>query len=45
LSKPFLAQYQKDIKDAMIQGFSGAGTAKKIEIVKHYVQGINTACK
>ena len=45
LSKSFLEQYQKNITDAMITGFRGAETAKDIKIIKHYVQGINTACK
>ncbi len=45
LSKTFLQQYEKNITDNMLSGFSGAGTAKSIEIIKHYVLGIHSSCK
>jgi LAS superfamily LD-carboxypeptidase LdcB len=45
LSKPFLEQYEKNIKDQDIKGFKGAETATEIGIVKNYVLGINQVCK
>jgi len=45
LSKPFLEQFEKNIKDADINGFEGAETATEIGIVKNYVLGINQVCK
>ena len=45
LSKPFLEQYEKNIRDADIKGFKGAETAAEIGIVKNYVLGINHACQ
>jgi len=45
LSKPFLEQFEKSIKDADIKGFKGAETATEIAVVKNYVLGINQACK
>jgi LAS superfamily LD-carboxypeptidase LdcB len=45
LSKPFLEQFEKNIKDADIKGFKGSETATEIGIVKNYVLGINAACK
>ncbi len=40
LSEPLLRQYEQSITNAMFTGFSGAETAKDIDIVKNYVSGI-----
>lgn len=45
LSKPLLEQYEKSVTDAAFSGFQGADTADEIQVVKHYVLGINSACR
>lgn len=45
LAQPFLAQYEKEVTDALLTGFKGAETALQIQVVKHYALGINTNCK
>lgn len=44
LSKNLLQQYKENIQDVDIQGFKGAELATKIQIVRHYVLGINATC-
>lgn len=44
LSKPFLRQYVRLADDTQLQGFQGAETAREIQVVKHYVLGINHDC-
>lgn len=44
LSRPLLSTYAKTVNDAVYSGFQGAETAAQIQIVKHYVLGVNTAC-
>jgi zinc D-Ala-D-Ala carboxypeptidase len=45
LSKPLLAEYNRTLTDAAIEGFIGSESAKSIGIVQHYVNGINPTCK
>lgn len=45
LSKSFLKAYNQHLTDPDIKGFVGAETASEIEVVKHYVNGINPHCK
>lgn len=45
LSAPMLEAYSRQINDTLITGFLGAETARSIGIVRHYVQGINHACR
>jgi LAS superfamily LD-carboxypeptidase LdcB len=45
LSKPFLEEYKKIIKDADIQGFKGAELAPELHTVMYYVGGINLDCQ
>jgi zinc D-Ala-D-Ala carboxypeptidase len=44
LSAPFTAAAEKKMKNEMIDGFDGAGTAAQIDVVKKYVLGINQDC-
>ncbi len=44
VARKLTEQYKIRVKDVSISGFDGAETAKKIEIVKNYVLGINTEC-
>ncbi|MEZ4918715.1 MAG: M15 family metallopeptidase [Saprospiraceae bacterium] len=45
LSRVFLQEYQNRVKIEMFRGFQGAESAAEVEIIKHYVLGINRACK
>ena len=45
LSKTFTQQAGLHLKDKMIKGFEGAETAVDIQVIKHFVLGINSACK
>jgi D-alanyl-D-alanine carboxypeptidase len=45
LARPLLAQYRRQVTDAMLQGFNGAETAREIAVVKHYALGINESCQ
>lgn len=45
ISSRMLKAYVEQITDADIQGFLGASSAVKIQVVKNYVQGVNPACK
>lgn len=45
LSKILLEQYQANISEAEIQGFTGAEIASEIGIIKNYVLGINQECQ
>ncbi len=45
LAAPMLAQYAAQITDGLIGGFAGAETAAELEVVKHYVLGVDAACR
>lgn len=45
VAAPLLRQYSQSVRNDMFLGFSGAETAKKLNIVDHYVLGINQDCK
>ncbi len=45
IASKMLKAYQTQITDKDIQGFLGATSATKIQVVKNYVQGVNSACK
>ena len=45
VAMPLLRQYSQLVRDEMLLGFSGAETAKPLQIVDHYVLGINQGCK
>ncbi|MFN0201932.1 MAG: M15 family metallopeptidase [Bacteroidia bacterium] len=45
LASSFTQQYAQKVSYADITGFKGEESAKKIEVIKNYVQGINTVCK
>jgi zinc D-Ala-D-Ala carboxypeptidase len=44
LAKDFTAFAEKNLKNEMITGFTGAETAVSIDVVKNYVLGINKGC-
>lgn len=45
LSKPFLAQYQTTVTNEAYTGFKGSETAKNIQIIENYVNGISKSCQ
>lgn len=45
IASKMLKVYSEQITDADIQGFLGASSASKIQVVKNYVQGVNPDCK
>lgn len=45
LSQTLTQQAEAELKDEMIQGFSGADAATEIGVVEKYVLGINKACR
>lgn len=45
LSSVILKEYSQKIKTKNIAGFSGAETAVKLNIIEHYVKGINPECR
>lgn len=45
ISKIYTRYAEENMKDEFIKGFSGAETAKKIEITKKYILGINPQCR
>ena len=44
IAKKLSDQAKLRLKNKMIQGFKGAETAQQIDVVKHYVLGINQEC-
>ncbi len=40
ISKPYLEAYLSKVKTEMITGFEGAHTAKEVQVIENYVQGI-----
>ena len=44
MAKGYTRQYLKKISYEDINGFDGSETAPKIDVIKHYVLGINRAC-
>ncbi len=45
IAKKYLDQYRKQINYNDISGFKGDRVAKKIQVIKYYVLGINPDCK
>ena len=45
ISNKLLEQYNKKITSDLITGFLGSSTAKEIDVVKFYVNGISLLCK
>lgn len=45
LSSVFLKEYSAKIKSDNISGFTGSETAAKLNIIEHYVKGINPECQ
>lgn len=45
LSKKYLSAAGLNLKDELISGFKGSGSASEIEVVKKYVLGIHPSCK
>ncbi len=45
LSSVFLKEYSSKIKPENISGFAGSETAAKLNIIEHYVKGINPECR
>jgi len=45
LSKIYTSFAKENMKDEYIKGFPGASVAKKIQVTKKYILGINPACK
>lgn len=45
VSKVYTRYAEENMKDDLIKGFSGAETAKKIEVTKKYILGINPQCR
>ncbi len=45
LSKPLTDAAEARLRNEMIQGFDGSETAVEIDVVKHFVLGINGACR
>jgi hypothetical protein len=41
----YLQQYPVDVGYERLAGFEGAGAARDIDVIKHYVQGINPDCR
>jgi zinc D-Ala-D-Ala carboxypeptidase len=44
VSKEYISSYKNKVTYDDITGFSGAETAKEIEVIKYYVLGINPVC-
>lgn len=45
ISKTYTQYASENMKDEYIKGFAGSETAKKIEVTKKYILGINPKCK
>ncbi|MDX2247012.1 MAG: M15 family metallopeptidase [Bacteroidia bacterium] len=45
LAKKYLAAYDQQISHNRIGGFAGAETAALLNVIEHYVKGINKSCK
>jgi len=45
LSKPLTDAAEARLRNEMIQGFDGSETAPQIDVVRHFVLGINRACR
>ncbi|MCG3164267.1 MAG: hypothetical protein POELPBGB_00021 [Bacteroidia bacterium] len=45
LSSVLLKQYSEKIKPESITGFTGSETSTKLNIIEHYVKGINPECR
>ena len=45
LSKPLTDAAEANLKNEMINGFDGSETAVEIDVVKHFVLGINRGCR
>ncbi|MBX7243642.1 MAG: M15 family metallopeptidase [Bacteroidia bacterium] len=45
LSKPFLAQYLQSVTLNDISGFEGSEVKTELDVIQHYVAGINKDCK
>lgn len=45
LSSQFLKDYEAQVKHSDIEGFKGSEVAGDINVIEHYVSGVNPACK
>ena len=45
LSSQFLKDYESQIEHADIDGFKGSEVAGEVDMIKHYVSGVNDECK
>ncbi len=45
LSSKMLREYNQKIKEEMLQGFLGSETAREVQIIRYYVNGIHKDCQ